>query len=437
MNYQGKKVLILGLGINQGGVGAARFFAKAGAQVKVTDLKTEVELKDSLDELQEYSNIEYILGEHRYEDLDWADLIIRNPALKPDNPYLQYAKEHNKRVEMDLGIFLEEVAPDRIIGVTGTKGKSTTASLIHFALAEQGVKIVLAGNIGKSMLDLVGQVAADSYIVLELSSFQLQALESHPVSPRWSVVTNIYPDHLNYHKSMEEYVQTKRLICAYQDKGDYVFLNMDNEHLTSPAFTEGLKGQIIFFSDKDLPEDYALQYLVGDHNRANVACALAVAKVFGLDPDKSLEVLKEFKGVDFRMQLIKEYKGVRIYNDTTATMPQAAVDDVKSMPDAIVIAGGMDKGLPYEALAQTLDQYAKSVYFLVGDATDKMASAMKEKEKVRGQYDNLETLLKDVLTEAKEGDTVLFCPGATSFNLFQNEFDRGRQFNAVVEKLTS
>ncbi len=433
--YKNKKVLILGLGVNQGGVGAARFFAQAGSQLRVTDLKTKEVLADSLEQLSTFSNIEYILGEHRNEDIDWADLIIRNPALKADNPYLIYAQSQNKQIEMDLGIFLQFVDPQMIIGVTGTKGKSTTSALIHLVLKEQGVPVIFAGNIGRSMLDTISMVDDRTFVVLELSSFQLQALDTHNVSPHRSVITNIYPDHLNYHGTMEEYIRAKKLIGQFQTPDDLIFLNKENAITGNQEFAVDLPGQKFYFSEKDLPEDYH-PVLVGDHNRYNIAAAIAVAKSFGLDQEKSLELLKTFTGVEFRMQLVKEYKGIKIYNDTAATMPKAAEENIKSLPGAIVIAGGMDKGLSYVELAKVLDQYPKAVYFLIGDATDKMKELMTAHQKIQGEYDSLEAVLTDVLTAAQSGDTILFCPGATSFNLFQNEFDRGRKFNAALEKLT-
>lgn len=434
--YRNKKILILGLGSNQGGVGATRFFAEAGAKLRVTDLKTKEELQPSVDELSSYSNIEYIFGQHRFKDIDWADLIIRNPALKPDNSYLQYAAKKSKTVEMDLGILLQFISTDRLIGVTGTKGKSTTASLIYEALQAGHIKVALAGNIGKSMLDSIYQLDDQTYLVLELSSFQLQALKTHHQSPKRAVITNIYPDHLNYHGSMEDYAAAKKLIAQYQKEGDYLFLGSDDEVTSSDKFTKDLKTQKIYCSSADLPANYQ-PILIGEHNKDNIACAVAVAKTFQLGQQSVLDQLKKFAPVEFRMQLIKEYQGVKIYNDTTATMPKAAEEDIKSLPGAIVIAGGMDKGLSYSDLAKVLDQYPKAVYFLVGDATDKMKGSMQSKDKIKGEYENLENLVKDVLTATKPGDTILFCPGATSFNLFKNEFDRGRQFNAVVEKLTS
>src|SRR3989344_6391525 len=208
------KVLIFGLGLNQGGVGAAKFFARQKIQVRVSDLKNKEALKPSLDQLKSY-RIEYILGKHRYQDIDWADLIIKNPAIKPGNPYIKYATKKGKQVETDMGIFLQYVKPSQIIGVTGTKGKSTTVSLIYEVLKKsKGVKLshlegglrwhlLFAGNIGKSVLDTIPFIKSDTLVVLELSSFQLQAFRKHRISPKWAIITNIFPDHLNYYQNMK------------------------------------------------------------------------------------------------------------------------------------------------------------------------------------------------------------------------------------------
>jgi UDP-N-acetylmuramoylalanine--D-glutamate ligase len=432
--YKDKKVLILGLGINQGGVGAARFFARAGSQVKVTDLKTEEILKDSLAELKEFDNISYVLGEHKLEDIDWADIVVRNPALKPDNQYLKYAQEKGKQIEMDLGIFMQFVDPTRIIGVTGTKGKSTTSTLIYQALKEGGIQVQLAGNIGKSMLDTLDGIEEHSFVILELSSFQLQALDSTKVSPKWAVITNIYPDHLNYHGTMEEYIRCKHNIAAYQTEQDYLFIHKGDEVTDNPEFLSGLKGRLQYFSGQLLPPDFSPK-LPGEHNRDNIDCAIIVAETFGLDSEEILPKLGQFEGVEFRLQIVGEKNGVKIYNDTTATNPTAAVTSLKALPNSILIAGGMNKDLDFHQMAATIDELAKRVYFLEGDATEEIKLLMKEQDKIMGTYNNLEEILTDVLEDAQEGDVVLFSPGATSFNLFQNEFDRGRQFNEALHKV--
>lgn len=441
--FKEKKVLILGLGINQGGLGAARFFANAGAKVRVTDLKDKEFLKPSLDQLKDFPEIEYVLGEHRHEDLDWADLIIRNPALRPDNPYLKYAREKGKQVEMDMGIFLQFVSPYQIIGVTGTKGKSTTASLIYEALRAGGKEVIFAGNIGKSVLDTIPFVKKDTLVVLELSSFQLEGFLDHKVSPKYAVITNIFPDHLNYYGSMEKYTEAKRIIAQYQTKDDFLFLKENDEVCSKPEFLEGLKGQVVYYSIKDLPQDFSPK-LPGEHNLQNFAAALAVShKILDLaSQGLALRALADFQGVEFRLQLIYDKKGIKIYNDTAATSPNATIQALKSLPNSILICGGVNKDLPYQQLAEAIHQYTKAVFFLEGTATDEILAKMTEighqsAHKIQGIYTDLEKLMKDVKDITKPKDIILFSPGAASFNLFQNEFDRGRKFNEAVEKIFS
>ncbi len=463
-NFKDKKVLILGLGINQGGLGATKFFAKAKAQVKVTDLKTAEQLKPSLDALKEFPNIEYILEKHRYEDLDWADLIIRNPALKPDNPYLKYAREKGKQVEMDMGIFLQFVKPEQIIGVTGTKGKSTTASLIYEVLkchsgessspesakerswtSQDDKNVIFAGNIGKSVLDTIPHIKEDTLVVLELSSFQLEGFEDHKISPRYAVITNIHPDHLNYYRTMEKYTESKKIIAKFQSPDDFLFIQRNDEVTSKPEFLQNLKGQIIYFSKEDLPENFSPK-LKGEHNLENFAAALALTnKILRTKGDafcaqRAYIALENFSGVEFRLQLIYDKNNIKIYNDTAATNPDATIQALKSLPNSILICGGVNKDLPYQELSVAIHQYTKAVFFLEGNATDEIMSKMKEIghqsiDKIQGIYTDLEKLLKDVKDITKPKDIILFSPGAASFNLFQNEFDRGRKFNAAVEKI--
>lgn len=419
----GWNILIFGLGVNQGGVGAARFFAKIGANVKVTDLKTGNELKTSIDQLKEFKNITYTLGEHKNEDIAWANLIIKNPAIKPENKYLLYARENNKLIETDMGIFFKLVKRQQIIGVTGTKGKSTTASLIYEALKISHLGgVILAGNIGKSVLDSLLLINKDTLVILEISSFQTDELT---ISPKYAVITNIYPDHLNYHLDMSSYIDAKKVIAKYQKQGDCLFLNSEDSNLNSPEFIKDIKAKIIFYSANDLPKIFK-PTLPGNHNLSNYAAAFAVCKQLGLKD--SLNAMNKFNGADFRLQIIKNWNGITIINDSTATTPDATIEALKTYPNSILIVGGMNKGLSYESLAKTIHELAKKVYFLKGDATDLMNDTAQT-------YDNLEVLLNDARKDAKPGDTILFSPGATSFNLFQNEFDRGRQFDKAVEKI--
>lgn len=437
--FKGKNILVFGLGLNKGGVGSALFFAKAGSQVRVTDLKTEEVLKSSLDQLKDFPNISYTLGTHKNEDIDWADLIIKNPAVKPGNPFVEYAQSQGKRVEMDMGIFLNYVSPNQIIGITGSKGKSTTSSLVYEILKAAGKKVIFAGNIGKSVLDTIDLVTDDTLVVLEISSFQLESFEEHKVSPRWAVITNIYPDHLNYYKGMDVYIQAKKIIAKYQTEEGFLYLRKGDPITTSPKFLEGIKSKLNYFEASDLAKNFQPK-LLGHHNLENIAAAFSLGKTFNINGKLLLQTLSNFTGVEFRLQLVRVVDGIRIYNDTTATTPDATIQALKTLSslrtdgDLILIAGGMNKNMPYEELAKAIDEYSSSVFLLPGDATDEIKQRLSEK-KIKGTFDNIENLLIAIKRYIKKGDIVLFSPGATSFNMFQNEFDRGRQFNLAVEKV--
>lgn len=458
-NFKDRKILIFGLGLNQGGVGSAKFFAKSGAKVRVTDLKTGDILKPSLDQLKEFPKIEYSLGKHKNEDIDWADLIIKNPAVKPSNPHIEYALQKGKVIKMDMDIFLQLIKPQQIIGVTGTKGKSTTASLIYEILKSSlGVKvthtwgglnrhlgnfdnIVLAGNIGKSVLETLPYIKEGTLVVLELSSFQLESFDKNKVSPKWAIITNITPDHLNYYSSMEEYTEAKKVIGKYQTKDDFLFLRKDDSITTNSNFLKEFKEQVIYFSKDNLPKNFHPK-LMGEHNLENIAAVYQVGKVFGLDEKTILNTLSNFNGIPFRMELIKVWNGVRIINDTAATSPESGIKAIQTFPNCILICGGMNKKMDYTKYAEMIEKYTKMVFFLEGDATDEILTLLKKRSRIPGvqiqtfgPYNNLEKLLKDVRSKAKYGDIILFSPSATSFNLFQNEFDRGRKFNIAVEKV--
>lgn len=426
------RVLIFGLGQNGGGVGSAAFFAKKGDEVRVTDLKNRTILKNSLDKLKDYQ-IQYSLGQHKYEDIDWADLIIKNPAIKPGNDFINYAIKRGKTVETDMGIFLQYTKPDQIIGITGTKGKSTTSSLIYETLKAAEKDVILAGNIGISVLETIPLIRNSTLIVLEISSFQLESFATHKVSPRWAIITNITPDHLNYHANMEEYILIKKTIGQYQKKSDYLFLRKDDPITAKTDFLKGLKAKIIYFCADDLPADFHPN-LLGEHNRQNLAAAFQVGKTFNINSDLALKALTDFKGVPFRLELIKEWQGIRIYNDTTATSPEAGIQAIRTLPGCILIAGGMNKGMEYTELTKIIDKNAKKVFFLEGDSTEEIKKHINE-DLIAGTYNNLEELLVDVKKIAKPGNIILFSPAATSFNLFQNEFDRGRKFNEAVKKV--
>jgi len=432
--FKGKKILIFGLGLNQGGVGSARFFAQNGAKVRVTDLRYAEVLKPSVDELKQFPDIEYCLGGHKNEDIDWADIIIKNPAVKPGNPYIEYALKNSKPVEMDMDIFLEFIRPSQIIGVTGTKGKSTTASLIYEILKNTEKKVILAGNIGISVLDTILHIHPETLIVLEISSFQLGSFEKHKVSPKWAVITNITPDHLNYYSKIEKYLEAKKIIGKYQTSEDFLFLRRDDPITTKSDFLKGFKGQVVYFSKDDFPKDFKPQ-LKGEHNLENIAAAYQVGKTFNIEEALIFKTLADFKGIPFRMEVVKEWDGIKIINDTAATSPESAIKAIQTYPGCILICGGMNKGMDYKEFVKVMEQNVKKVFFVEGASTDEIKKLITKKDLIAGIYNDFEKLLSDLKKIVKAGNTILLSPAATSFNLFNNEFDRGKKFNEAVEKV--
>lgn len=440
-NWKNKKVLIVGLGLHGGGVGVAKFFCEQGAEVSITDLKTEEVLKESIDKLKKFKNIKYTLGKHEEKDFLESplgpDLIIRNPDVPATSPYLEIAQKNKIPIETDISLFFK-LTKAFIIGVTGTKGKSTTSSLIYHILSTQGrpvssEKTYLAGNIGVSPLELLPEIKNNDKVVLELSSFELEGLNQ---SPNIAVITNIMPDHLNRYGTMDEYIKAKKIIYKYQSKKDFLILNEDDP--ISKEFYRGAEAKVIFYSKIDKPINFKL---LGEHNLYNLSAAIQVAKLLKI-PEKTIEAsLKTFKGVPNRQEFVKEINGVKYFNDTTATMPDAVMTAINTFSEAfqksriILICGGQNKGLKYNDLARMIKERVDEVVMLPGTASDKIKEGL-------GNYTRLHEVLsmqnavKIAKSLAKNGDIVLLSPAAASFNLFKNEFDRGNQFIEAVKKLS-
>lgn len=416
--FKDKKITIVGLGLHGGGVGIAKFLYKQGAKLLITDLKTKAQLKESLEKLKNLK-IEFILGRHREQDFKNADLIIKNPDVPSDSRYLKVAQEHNIPIKTDVGIFFD-LCNASIIGITGTKGKSTTASLTYLILKSKYPKTFLAGNIGVSPLEILSKVnkSKDPKVVLELSSFELEDLKQ---SPHIALVTNLFPDHLNRYKNFKDYIKAKQAIFKYQKKDDILIINYNDAE--SRRFVRKALSKIYYFKG------------------SNIEAAIAIAKFFKISKKNIKEVISNFKGVSNRQELISIKRGVRYINDTTATTPQSvifAINEFKEkFPRAkiVLISGGMDKELEYKNLASEIKKSVNSIILLPGSATDKIKDRL---NKLKVDYSNSASMTEAVkISEsmAEKGDVVLLSPGAASFNLFKNEFHRGDEFKKAVKQL--
>lgn len=465
----------MGLGTNGGGVGVAKFLAKAGANVVVTDLKSADDLKDSIAALKGLS-IKFVLGQHRNEDFSRVDMVVKNPDVSYNAKPLQVARENKVPIETDVGIFFE-LCPAMIVGVTGTRGKSTTAALIYEIIKLFNKDVVLAGNIRVSVLDKLAGLRKSSIAVLELSSWQLEGLESHKKSPRIAVVTNIMADHLNRYKNLEEYTEAKKNIFKFQRKDDILILNYDNEYTRN--FYSIAQGQIYFYSNSEKVKEMVEQEenhddrlkkirlgarveegrivfgqeaesilslnevrLPGEHNIYNMLAAVTATKICGIPSKYIKRAIVHFSGLPGRLQPIKVVNGVEYVNDTTSTTPDALMAAVQSFANKriILIAGGTDKNLSYKEAAEFLSttSQVKKIITLPGTATDKMVM---ELERVRYatkiiSVSNMEEAVEEASRLAENGDVVILSPGAASFGLFKNEFDRGEMFNNRVRVLS-
>lgn len=461
--FKDKRITVFGLGLNMGGVGTVRYLATQGArEIIVTDIKSREELAPSLARLTAYKNITYVLGQHRPEDFTGVDMVIKNPVIPWTNEYVKLALEHQIPVEMDSSLFFR-LCKAPIVGVTGSKGKTTTATLIAHILGSAGKQVVMVGISQVGVLGVLEQVTEKSIVVFELSSWRLSALARLKKSPHIAVLTNIYPDHLNYYKTMAAYMADKKNIFRFQKGSDVVIGNADDPSVCEmvqdapgtlllssvqhPIDGDGawLADETLFVSEQGtervlLPAQKVP--LKGKHNLSNVLLAALTGLALGLSTKDVRAGIESFSGVPHRLEKIALKKGVAYYNDTAATIPDATVAALRSFTEPVIlIAGGSDKRLDFTALAQEILARPKGLVLFRGAGTEKLIQAMKdmlpEDEKERS-FEVVESMGKAVelaTRSAEPGDVILLSPGAASFGLFQNEFDRGEQFRKAVEAL--
>jgi UDP-N-acetylmuramoylalanine--D-glutamate ligase len=421
--FKGKKVLIVGLGLQGGGQGLAAFFAEIGSIVTVTDLKSEEELQPSVSSLSQY-NIRYVFGKHDRTDFLESDYIFIGPSIKWDMPQIIEAENKGIPVDMEASFFVS-YCPAPIIGITGTRGKSTTTQMIFDILKQAGLSVCMGGNVrNSSTISLLKTISKNDVVVLELSSWQLSAFDRKKISPHISVFTNFYPDHQNYYASMRDYWRDKAAIFKYQNETDFLVANeMLKTDITS-------KSKTLYFDADTFPGKLLIQ---GQHNKENAGAAFLVSKIMNIPDEKIIQTLSEFKGLAYRIDKRDSINGVEIYNDTTSTTPIAAQTAITTFNGKriTIILGGNSKNLPYDDLIKTLANVS-AIVLLKGSFTDEIYPHL-DKSKIKGEiYTSLEDAVGKGLEVSRPGDVLLFSPGATSFAQFKNEFDRGEQFDKVI-----
>lgn len=460
-NFRDLKVTIMGLGLHGGGSASAEFFARCGAVVTVTDLRDQQTLRPSIDALSAY-NIRYVLGHHDIEDFSNADIVIKNPAVRPDSPYLAAAK----RIETDISIFLSQNRRP-VIAVTGSKGKSTTVSALHWAIKAVYPDSDLGGNITVSPLTFLSEEknASFSPVILELSSWQLADLHGRGLlKPCAAAITNIMHDHQDRYNSMSDYADDKAVIFESQGENDSLLLNADSEF--TDRFEKAATSRIYYITGGQKNENGASidtdgcgywcsggkrvkilsaeNTVKGSHNRLNLLTAAALLYQYGINPEIIMEKLSEFPGISHRLEFVRDVRGLSWYNDSAATIPEAAAAAVGSFDEPLhLITGGTDKDLDFTVLANAAAE-AASVSLLEGTGTDKLLKLLDARKiDYDGPFSSLREAVDNVCTRTtaqtaqapEKQQAAVLSPGCASFGMFKNEFDRGDKFRAMINSL--
>ncbi len=430
--FENTKATVMGLGLLGRGVGDTAFLAKLGTELLVTDKKTKEQLASSLQTLERYNNITYRLGEHTLEDFENRDFILKAAGVPFDSVYIKHAKDKGIPVYMSAAlvsfILMQELPDVIIIGVTGTRGKSTTTELIAHILRENGMRVHLGGNIrGVANLPLLEDINDGDYLVLELDSWQLQGFGDMKISPQIAVFTSFMDDHMNYYDNdREHYFNDKANIYRFQNEYDILLASKDTK-------------QEILKRDKKarvhVPDAITLETsLIGEHNQVAAQLAYEACSQCGLDDNGIRAAIKTFKAVHGRLEDLGLYNGVRVFNDNNATTPDATIKAIEAITKTynltpIVITGGTDKGLPLAALEKVLQEKTKAVIYLSGTGTDRL---MLSKEY---EYPTMSTCVSQAFKCAKKGDVIIFSPAFASFSkYFNNEYERNDAFIKELEK---
>lgn len=449
MEVKGKRVLVVGLG--KSGVASALFLESRGARVTVSDAKSEEQLRDEIPALLD-RGITVETGKHGERTFRDQDLIVVSPGVPSDVVPLQHARRLGIPVIGEIEL-TARFLHGNIVAITGSNGKTTTTTLTGEIIASGGRKTLVGGNIGTPAITFVEQSSPDTWVVLEISSFQLESIESF--RPHISSILNITPDHLDRHGSMENYIAAKRRIFENQTAEDFAVLNADSELCRSMA--AGLKPQVLWFSRKQAVERGAyvkgesIFYrdgaeteilplseiaLKGAHNVENVLAAVAIGMAAGIEPSAIRRAVKDFRAVEHRLEYVATLRGVAYYNDSKATNVDATIKALESFPANIhLILGGKDKGSDYRELVPLISSRVKRVY-TIGAAAAKIESQIGEAAPVTSAQ-NLEAAVQKAADFATEGDIVLLAPACASFDQFPSYEHRGRAFKELVQSLAA
>ena len=440
---KGKKVSVIGIGVSN--MPLIRFLTKFGACVTARDKKEREAIAEKAAEL-ESMGVTLVCGE-KYLDGISDDIIFKTPGMRPDNPYLLEAAEKGSVLTSEMELFFE-LCPCRIFAVTGSDGKTTTTTLIYNILKQAGYTCYLGGNIGRPLIDDIEKIKESDMAVLELSSFQLFSMKK---SANTAVVTNLSPNHLDWHKNMAEYEEAKKNVYKFQNENDTLIVNYDNE-ITRRMYGEA-KGKAVYFSRKEKIGVYAADGIVrdengaeimkvsdiklpGNHNLENYLAAAAATKDF-VSYDDIKEVARNFSGVEHRIELFREFNGIKFYNDSIASSPTRTLAALNSFSQKLImISGGYDKKIPFDTIGKPVQEKVKELV-LVGATAEKIKTAVENagSDTHITVCRSFEEAVQTAYGYAKEGDIVILSPMCASFDLFDNFMQRGNRFKELVNRL--
>lgn len=450
-----KKVAVLGIGVSN--IPLIKYLYGLGVNITAFDKSCKGDLCCIVDEFKNL-DIKYSLGDEYLKNLKGFDMIFRTPGMRHDLPEIVSAKEKGARVTSEMEIFFE-VCPAQIFAITGSDGKTTTSTLIYKMLKKQGYKCWLGGNIGTPLLSKVGEMKETDKVVIELSSFQLLTMNK---SSEIAVVTNLSPNHLDFHKSMDEYINAKKNIFNFQSKEDKLILNIDND--ITKKFKNEAMGKVLYFSrlqeidggtkikngnivykDGDIEKrvvDTKAISIPGIHNVENYLAAVCAVMDY-VDVKTIRKVAKEFKGVEHRLEFVGEKDGIMFYNDSIASSPTRTIAGLLSFEQKVIlIAGGYDKNIPYNKMGVHIAKKVKSM-FLIGQTADKISQSLKDEIECTGRgkdvlvdkCESLDEALKKAYDNALCGDIIIMSPASASFDMFKNFDDRGKKFKQLVKDI--
>lgn len=445
-----KKVAVIGLGVSN--IPLIDYLAEKYADISIFDNKEKFEFDNSIIEKVEKYNIKTYFGKNNLENLKGFDIIFRSPSCRPDVKEIQEEIANGAILTSEIEMVLK-LAPCKVIGVTGSDGKTTTTTLIYEILKSK-YNCYLGGNIGIPLFTKIKDMKPDDIVILELSSFQTINME---ISPDISVITNIQPNHLDIHKSYEEYIDAKKNVFKHQTRDGLLVINYDNE--ITKGFNTQTNGKVIYFSrfcklnDGVILDDDTVKIcengfrkhilnvkdviLRGSHNYENIIAAIAATKDL-INEDEMIKAIKNFKGVEHRLELVKTINNVNWYNDSIGTSPSRTIAGLKAFDeDIVLIAGGYDKNLDYTPMAEPVfDKVTKLI--LMGATSEKIYNAVYEKVKDKVEIYKVKTLADAVnkaYNVATDGEIVLFSPASASFDMFKNFAERGKAFKELVNKI--